>query len=348
MKKLEFLRACLATHWGSEYASHPIVPLRNLSAETVTHTSEHWVVGPPACQSLLKVARKQEFARDPKFYEWKRDLLDYCLENAIPVAPVRSTLSGSPYAEVEGHFMEMTEFVPNARPYSGLDQQVDAMIAATLALRAVLDALPASWLSDVRDCPLPKLVDEDRLEIVLEQARELLPLARTRRDPWGRAASRQLAALCSAGPLLVNLPPMAQDSVVHGDLHGYNMLFRSSTVKAILDFDNMHAGSRYLDLAWIADMAAWQPGGEKNWKIHRASRAIYAAVDHKLLRLSGVGYLMPCLIAYAAPIILDIAKDILHRGIFNPAWFRYFDILDVDLKLRIDVNFQEHFGIIRP
>ena len=346
MQKLPWLRSSLAAHWGNDYACQQIVPLSKIVPVTVTHTSEHWLVGPPDRLSVLKVARKHEFGREWRFYVWKRDVLDFCRRRGVPVAAIRGTCTQSPCAEVDGRLLEMTEFVGNACAYTGVNPQVDAMIAATLDLRAALDALPACFCAGLRKCPLPKVVEEDRLELVLDEAHRQLPIARNRRDPWARAAARQLAALCSASRLLAHLPATSQDAVVHGDLHGYNILcdvIRSSSVRAILDFDNMHAGSRLLDLAWIADTAAWGLGGRENWNADRASRAVHVAIRRGLMAPCDAAHLMPLLIAYAAPIILDIAKDILHRRIFAQAWFRYFDILAIDRKLRIDVDFQKCF-----
>ncbi|MDQ6636992.1 MAG: phosphotransferase family protein [Candidatus Dormibacteraeota bacterium] len=71
-----------------------------------------------------------------------------------------------------------------------------------------------------------------------------------------------LAALLSA-----NLPPVAQPTLVHGDYHFGNMLFRDRRVVAILDWEIAEVGQPLLDLACLSLAArtgragAGVPGG---------------------------------------------------------------------------------------
>lgn len=104
-------------------------------------------------------------------------------------------------------------------------------------------------------------------------------------------------------------------------------------VLALLDFDNLHAGNRLLDLAWTAETV-----GRLAEPVQQADSARYflaSAREHGLLEPGAEDLLMPVLLAHSLPVIVDIAKDILERDILTPVWLGYFELLSADRRLHV-------------
>jgi hypothetical protein len=338
-----WVRHVLRRHWPRLARTAPIAPLDVGGGPPLTHTADLWRIGDEPDCFVLKVVSEPRAMRPPVYYSLKAQVLERCRDQGVPVAGAVPTVDEEWVGWHEDRACELSRFIPDATPFHGGAAAVEPILRSGLALRRALDSLPRGLCAELARTPTPVLVDEVRWQHAMDDAlSRLLPLAAARTDSWGRAAARALAGLASAAKVMSDpesaasamaLPP----AVVHGDLHYNHFLIRHEApprVLAILDFDNLHVGDRRLDLAWIACTVARVDGGEP---------ARRDALDQFVALFSAAGLLsdreapllMPALIAHAIPVLVDIAKDILERGIRSPAWLTYFDILDVSRMLSI-------------
>lgn len=363
-----WVREALARHWGPAWGAVPPRPLGGKGGPLpLTHTAGLWRVEHRGDIHLFKVQLEPAASRGPAFPKLKDRVMAHCAARGVPLARAVPTLSGAPAAWQDGHPCEVVPFVAGTAAAAPSPAQADAVTGAGLALRAALDEVPTALAGQLAPVRLPRLVaEEDWRRALADAEARLLPMARRRTDRWGRAAARALSALVDAAPMLhaAALDPTPDRlAVVHGDLHHHHFLLddRSAApadgdpvtqagaratvpvgvsigsapsggpdrprVSAVLDFDNLHVGDRLLDLAWIAETAGRVPGGPSRTREaltrfrEAARRAGLPVGDHLPL-------LMPVLVAHAAPVVVDIAKDILERDILSPAWLSYFELLD--------------------
>ncbi|MGC0211831.1 phosphotransferase [Streptomyces levis] len=329
-----WVREALARHWGPAWGAVPPRPLGGKDGPLpLSHTAGLWRVEHRGATHLFKVQLEPAASRGPAFPKLKHQVMAHCAARGVPLARAVPTLSGAPAAWQDGHPCEVVPFVAGTAAPAPSPAQADAVTGAGLALRAALDEVPTALAGQLAPVRLPRLVaEEDWRRALADAEARLLPMARRRTDGWGRAAARALSALVDAAPMLHAAGALDSTpdrlAVVHGDLHHHHFLLDDRPrVAAVLDFDNLHVGDRLLDLAWIAETAGRVPGGADRTREaltrfrDAAQRAGLAVDDHLPL-------LMPVLVAHAAPVVVDIAKDILERDILTPAWLSYFELLD--------------------
>ncbi|MEV4976731.1 phosphotransferase enzyme family protein [Streptomyces scopuliridis] len=329
----------LASHWnlaGEHVALAPLVPAGG--ERPLSHVSGLWRVdiatplpglGPAL---VLKTQLNPEAARPISFHLVKRQVLEHCRERGLPVPIPVPSVGGSPVVRYEGLLAELIPLLPGtARPIM-TSRQAAEVIRAGLALRATLDVLPGHLTAPLAGLPVPRLVAEENWRFALDDAlTRLLPMAERRTDRWGSAVARSLHELSAAQLLLTSVPEASAEppAVIHADLHRHHLLFEGEDMPrltGILDFDNLELGDRLLDLAWIAEAAARVAGGETERR-RSLSAFIGRAEATSLLRPTDTGRLMPVLLAYAIPVIVDIAKDVLERDLLEDIWFEYLDLL---------------------
>ncbi|MGK5641709.1 phosphotransferase family protein [Streptomyces sp. URMC 126] len=342
----QWVRGALAAHWGEPWAGARLSPLTVGGAAPLTHTAGLWRVAAPGggpggpgghVDHVLKVRLNAEAVRPGPFYPLKDRVAAHCRRRGVPVPPAVPAADGRTAVEHDGVPCELTPHCPGV-PARGGRERAAAVVATGLDLREALDALPPDVAGELAPLRLPSLVEEEHPPTAFRDAVDrLLPKAERGTDPWHRAAAGVLRELRAAEPLLREAPDAgARPSVVHGDLHIHHFLLDprgEPRVLAVLDFDNLHVGDRLLDLAWIADTAVLACGDDT-----RAARDVLAGLLRSgrrrgLLRPGDEHLLMPVLTAHSLPVIVDIAKDILDRGLPSPQWLAYFDLLSPARRL---------------
>lgn len=330
------------THWDVPPASVALRPLASAAEEPLlSHTSQLWRIdlpyGPAGEHAafVFKAQLNTAAIRSPEFHGLKRRIMEICAGHGIPVPLAVPAVDGSAVVRQDGVDCELAPMLPGTAHRSLTPGQADGVTATGLALRSALDRLPDSMVAALRAHPVNPLVEEERWQVALDDALgRLLPLAGNRTDEWGRLIAAVLRQLQRCKPLLDQFAAVeagaARDvSVVHGDLHRHHFLFddaREDRITAVLDFDNLRLGDRLLDLAWIAGTAGRVAG---TWNVRQRSTATFAqaAESAGLLAPGEKCRLMPTLLAYAVPVVVDIAKDILDRDILDDLWTEYLDLL---------------------
>ncbi|MFE9426427.1 phosphotransferase [Kitasatospora sp. NPDC006697] len=332
----------LAAHWAVPPEQARPVPFANGTGAPLSHTAGLWRIVHQGRDHVFKVQLTAEAARAPRFHELKQQVLAHCLRAGVPVPLAVPTVTGAAAARQDGHPCELLPLAPGAATARPSAAQARAVTTAGLRLRAVLDGLPAELAEELAPLPVPALVAEpDWRRALADGVDRLLPLARSRDDPWGRLAGSALAGLAAARPWLPAAaePPgtaRRRSRVIHADLHHHHFLFAATgrpAVTAVLDFDNLTVGDPLLDLAWVAETAARVDGGAA--RRESVADFLTRARNAGLLAPGEERLLMPRLIVHAVPVVVDIAKDILERELLSPAWAGYLDLLDTRRRLAL-------------
>ncbi|GAA4931189.1 phosphotransferase [Streptomyces coeruleoprunus] len=346
----EWVRQVLTVQWGEEWGVRALRPLTVDGAVPLTHTAGLWNVTTPDGDHVLKVQLDAGAVRDERFYPLKDRIVTHCRLQGVPALPVVPAADGSPSVRHGGLAVELVPRSPGSAVAPGTREQAAAIVRTGLDLRQALDELPPGTSGELATVHLPLLVEEEHWPTALDDAeRRLLPKALRGTGPWHRAAAATLRELHATVPLLrrtfgdgdhgsAGPTPEARRAVVHGDLHLHHFLLARqgpARVLAVLDFDNLHVGDRLLDLAWLADTAAYACGDDTD-----GARAVLARLlaDGRRRGLLGPGdeaLLMPLLMAHSLPVVVDIAKDILDRGILSPQWLGYFALLSPARRLAV-------------
>jgi hypothetical protein len=344
-----WLQTCLSAEWGVQACDGGPTPLQPPDIQ-VSHGSSLWLIEGQE-RYVAKVLLSEATARQPQFSQVRDQILAHCALAGVPVVQPIPTRSGSPRAHVEGRRIELLAFVSDGMSWGTDDRQLDAVAESIFLLRSALDCVPAAIVEQLRAIPLPVLVEEPDARRARDEAlADLLPLARRQRDRWGDLIHEALEALEA---LPSNMLDRALDreasgdgrGVIHGDLHHEHILLSRDEpprVMAIIDFDNLRVGPRHLDLAWLADQSARRPSRDVAFRTHAAVRCVKRAVELRLISRARIPDMMPSLIAYAVPIVVDIAKDILIRNLRLPVWQRYLDLLDIGRMLTVDRTMVAH------
>ncbi|WP_282416538.1 phosphotransferase [Polyangium sp. 15x6] len=334
----------LGTFWGTRWSDLPVSPLSVQNAEPLSHTAGLWHIGSAGAGHVLKVQLNRGAARKPEFYPLKENVMAHCRAHGVPVLEAVPAVDGSTSVWCDGLVCELLPRCPGIAARRSTPAQAAAVARAGLDLRYALDRLPDGVMADLAPIPLPRMVEEERWPVALADAeKRLLPMAERRDDAWSRAAASALRGVIRAGALMhqAGIPVVGESpdrpSVVHSDLHYHHFLVPASgaqpTVLAILDFDNLHVGDRLLDLAWIAEVT----GGvaDPSARADGLSAFLAAARARGLLQPGEARLLMPLLLAHSLPVIVDIAKDILVRGILSRLWSDYFELLSSTRRLHL-------------
>ena len=343
-----WVRDVLRTAWG---LTDPVVrPFDSDGGVPLSHTAGLWRVTTAADPvRVFKVQLDAATARGRAFAPIKYEVLLRCAHAGIAVPLTVPTVDGRPVLRRDGAVCEVMPLLPGTARPTLTPPAADVVADTALALRAVLDTLPEHLLARLAPVAVPPLVAEPRWEAALADGLDrLLPMARARGDRWGRAVVAALEALATARPLLDRLADdpghrggvATRRAVVHGDLHRHHFLLTGDDtavprVTGVLDFDNLHVGDRLLDLAWIADTAARISGTPADRRRYLA-RLFARAERAGALPFAERRLLMPVLLAHATPVVVDIAKDICERGLFEQVWFDYLDLLSPARMLALD------------
>ncbi|MFD8983698.1 phosphotransferase [Streptomyces sp. NPDC059564] len=339
----EWVRHALATHWGEAWGEARLSPLTVGGEAPLTHTAGLWRVAAAAGDHVFKAQLNSEAVRPGRFHPLKDRILAHCARQGVPVLPVVPAADGRPAVRHDGVLCEMSPLCPGAKA-SGGREQAAAIVATGLDLRAALDGLPSAVADELAAVHLPLMVAEEHWPAALDDAEHrLLPKAEQKAgDPWYRAAARVLRELAASAPLLKGAAfpaeAAAPPAVVHGDLHVHHFLLAergTPRVLAVLDFDNLHVADRLLDLAWTADTAVLACGADTGAARDVLAGFVGSGRRRGLLRPGDEERLMPVLMAHSLPVIVDIAKDILDRGILTPQWLAYFELLSPARRLAV-------------
>jgi len=166
---------------------------------------------------------------------------DWCFHHCIPIddtAPavlprLLLTRDGKPCTQVDEREFELTEWLPgNAKCL----QSEEHLLTAAKVLADV-----HNWLFAVRCENLPRRLQATTNNISYWNER-------LRRSKTCTAKIEQF--LCRAESLLVALPEDTV-SLVHGDYHGYNLLWQGERITAVLDWEDAHMNSPLFDIAYL-------------------------------------------------------------------------------------------------
>jgi Ser/Thr protein kinase RdoA (MazF antagonist) len=328
------VRRALVAGWGPAFAGASIAP--GVRRGAVTHRGTLLTVRTHDGAYVAKLSENDAFARAAPFAELKAAALRHAHERGVPVVVPFPTLSGSPALRGETYSLELNELVEGVA-WRARERDDEAAAEAIFALRAAFGALPPAFADALAPIELVLPVENPDSAAALERdVPVLLGEARGGGDAWSRTAERALAPLAALSSDVWTAPP-GRNGVVHGDLHRDHVLLRGRPARAvaILDFDNLRVDRRTIDLAWLADQSAYPKPGSAAFDLRSPVARIREALQRRLVQRDEVPLLMPALIAYAVPIVVDIAKDILRRGIRERVWLRYLDALDVSRKLAV-------------
>jgi len=199
-------------------------------------------------------------------------------------APAIPFMSSEPV--VDGRPFVLMEAVAGARIEETSEREKpEAIAASAVTVLKQLHALPIEQTGIANEEPMPIVAEMMRWAMLMQRAPEELT---TRAGELG-------------GRLAAGVPPERQPTLVHGDYHYGNMLFRGADVVAVLDWEISQIGQPLLDLGCLAIMShrkrfldAPSPGGS------------VALPDEDLFALYGVGaeemnwYVAMSLYKYAA------------------------------------------------
>lgn len=329
------LRSIVLEHWGTGIAQLPLEPL--LGPGAVSHTASLWRVGGGDRSFILKRLTPAADRGTP-FRRARSEVLSHCRQRGVPVIEPCPTTSGREAAtDRDGGSVELFPWIPSAQPPPRGSAAARAVMEAGLALRRALDEVDPELGRRIGACHPPRFVEEEDWRRALDDTESrILPKARRRRDEWGRLLVKSLTPMVENRSMFAPLdgPGAPRRRLVHGDLHSYHFLLGVSPVRVrvILDFDNLHLGDPMLDLAWIADTIGSVGADSQEGSIRRF---LAAGFRSGLLSQDAVELLMPVLVTYLIPVVVDIAKDILDRGILKPAWNHYLNILDIGRKILV-------------
>jgi len=199
-------------------------------------------------------------------------------------APAIPFMSSEPV--VDGRPFVLMEAVAGARIEETSEREKpEAIAASAVTVLKQLHALPIEQTGIANEEPMPIVAEMMRWAMLMQRAPEELT-----------TRAGELGGLLAAG-----VPPERQPTLVHGDYHYGNMLFRGADVVAVLDWEISQIGQPLLDLGCLAIMShrkrfldAPSPGGS------------VALPDEDLFALYGVGaeemnwYVAMSLYKYAA------------------------------------------------
>ena len=166
-------------------------------------------------------------------------------------APAISLMSDQPV--VDGRPFILMEVVDGTRiePTAEREKPLDIASSAVTVLKR-LHALPLDQTG---------IGDEEPVGLAAEMMRWGMLMQRAPEELTGRAGEL-------GGLLAANVPPEDPPTLVHGDYHYGNMLFRGHEVVAVLDWEIAQIGQPLLDLGCLAIVAirrqyqgAHNPGG---------------------------------------------------------------------------------------
>lgn len=338
---LDRIREMLIDGWGPLFKDASIQPLHQ--GDVITHTARLLLVGLPGSggRFAAKVNRSAAFQRIAPFERVKFDVMQHCKSRGASLQTIETTLSGNPVHARGETVIELSRFEGGQPPRFDA-ASVEAMVDAGLSLRRALDTTPDSLQEQLSRIPPLSLVDEPDPSRALDQGRSLLAEFRGSDDPWCVLACRYLGPLFSIrgrGEELFarDCDEAGRARVIHGDLHRSHFLLSTTSerdVPVVIDFDNITVGDPALDFAWICDQAAAAavpPGTDVALLDLAIERLLASGRVHAADLARGVAQL----VAYAIPILVDIAKDILVRDDRRELWRHYLDIVDVERKLAV-------------
>lgn len=338
------IQPVLAKHWGKSFERCFIRAFAEVEPTVVTHASTLYLVeaGQERRRWLLKHVHEPEAIIPIEFHRVKREIMLHCQRCDVRVVVSEPTLVGEPLAIEDNISFELFEYVHDTTAYKATTEQRQGMLQGFLSLRRALDSVPANLRTKLSAFRPQVLVENSNLGSVIKEVREiLLPATRGRSGRLMERLRESLEGVSAAEPLLTASRDTADEraeAVAHGDFHGYNILFSTaepSRLEAILDFDNVRVRTSHFDLAWLLDQMCWRPDMPTQLDVESCRAGIRAALVNELARVADLFKLMPMLLRYAAPIVADIAKDILLRGDVRLVWWRYLDILDCQRKLAV-------------
>jgi aminoglycoside phosphotransferase (APT) family kinase protein len=219
--------------------------------------------------------RRLVLRRDPRGAPAKTDrqsevdVLELADSAGVPVPKVLWTADadelGSP-----GFFMDHVEGETIARRILREDEFANArriMAAQIGEIAARIHSIPAA--------SLPALIPPDRksTEIVLEQYQALLD-SLGEPHPAFELALRWLAR---------RMPPSERTTIVHGDFRNGNFIVGADGIRAVLDWELVHIGDPWEDLAWVCTRS-WRFGGAGDVGGFGSRDDMYAAYE----RTSGI------------------------------------------------------------
>ena len=159
--------------------------------------------------------------------------------------PVPAIPAMSDQAVIDGRPFVLMEAVDGARIEETSKHETPSDIAASaVAVMRRLHALPIDRSG---------IGDEEPVSLQAEMMRWAWLMQRAPEELTGRAGEL-------GGLLAAEVPESRAPSVVHGDFHYGNMLFRGSEVVALLDWEIAQVGQPLLDLGCLAVVAGRHPG----------------------------------------------------------------------------------------
>ncbi|QUH01952.1 phosphotransferase [Saccharopolyspora erythraea] len=330
-----WVREVLEQEWRPR--SRPVVrPLSGgLGEPPLTHTAGLWACASGDRSWVFKAQLNPDAVRDADFYPLKQGVVEHCVSRGVPAARAIPTASGAPIALRDGVVCELLPRYSDAAPHGATAEQVAEVVRTALRLRHALDEVSRATVEDLARMPVNPLVDQPDWALALGEVEDLLKLAEARDDDWAALAGSALREVLDTEPLLAEAPAPRADSAVHADLHRHHFLLRSGQVEAILDFDNLRAGDRLLDLAWTAELCLSAPAPEDPAGPESLREFARRCVDEELLEARDLRRLMPALLVFSLPVLVDIAKDILQRDILSPVWQQYFHLLSPARRARV-------------
>jgi len=180
----------------------------------------------------------------------------------FPVASIRWTSDGEPFALWRGHVCECHEFMDGQAHALGNLDQVAAAGRTLSRLHALTEtrARPGDNLPD--SCGYP---GEGRVRFFAERVRDIFA-----DDASAKETLEQLLSSLRA------VPRSEHDTVAHGDYHPANMIFQENDILAICDFDLAQEAPRAFDLAYFLYRAAGRPNRSGGGPV-RLDRAVSLA-----------------------------------------------------------------------
>ena len=334
----------LVENWGGYLKNAAVIPLSQLQPKITSGVSYFTLVRVRGESLVLKQTFDSDAIRSMHFSKLKYKTTEICRANGVPAICPCLTVTGDPIVFYGGHSFELLPYVHPAIHYEGLPKQQESLISCLIDLSRALEKAD-SLRDELKKCTCPYLVDQkDPVGAVKEIRSVLLPALDEKEVKLSQILGVDFAAVVN------EFEEIATDykkkgrfiGVCHGDLHGQNILFGSDgRLKAVIDFDNLHIGDTRRDIAWVLDQLTWIPGKPDQFDFQTLRNGVRAIIEGGLCSKEEICGVMPSLLYYTIPIVVDIAKDILFRDDDRIVWKQYLELLDSHRKI------QAHKEIIR-
>ncbi len=241
----------------NHYDVQNALALYDLGELRAVHAAAHGLVNETAFADTTTgryVVRRNQRRLGKASLELRHQLHAWLSDHDVPCPSILPSRCGETSVEVDGRIFEVATFI-NGEEYCPARPAQSASVGNVLAgyHRAVVDFPGQPILQPPRYCPSVLLGLTERL-----MHRDILGDLTTQLSWYDRRAAELRTRLSDVA--YAKLP----QSMIHGDVHSDNLLFRGDEVVGLIDYDQITIDARLVDMA-DALVAFAQGKAPDNW-----------------------------------------------------------------------------------